>query len=385
MPTWRARPPNSLPFREESFIARNLFSRHFLETRLPQEDPRWRRDEARNSETFKRIKTLYAKVQPAQKEQYRHNEANLEKDFIRPILEALGHSYDVQESIHFTYRGPERPDYTLFPSEDVRRAAERDSGRYLTAVIGLAEAKTWDLDLDKTAKVGPARYANPSLQINNYLRDANVSWGILTNGRRWRLYNKETSLHLDSYYEVDLAAMVEHAGPEDFKYFYLFFRREAFVREGSVPSFLDDIFTSSIRYAKELEEDVKANVYDVLRLLIRGFLEHPDNGLSGTDLDEIHDNSLILLYRLLFVLYAEAKGLLPSKNPLYRDMSLERLREDIKRELDKPVATLTVAADSFWARLAVLFRLVKLRSEARNIPRERPFIPPYNGGLFDPV
>lgn len=255
----------------------------------------------------------------------------------------------------------------------------------MTAVIALAEAKAWDLELDKTAKVGPARYANPSLQINNYLRDANITWGILTNGRKWRLYNKETSLHLDSYYEVDLVELIEFGSPEDFKYFYLFFRREAFVREASVPSFLDDIFTGSIRYAKELEEDVKENIYDALRLLSKGFLAHPDNRLQASDLVRIHENSLILLYRLLFVLYAEAKGLLPFKNPLYRDMSLERLREDIKRELDKPVPTLTVAGDSFWARLSVLFRLVNEGSEARNVPQEHLFIPPYNGGLFDPT
>ena len=385
MPTGKEPPQASLPVVEEPFLARNLFSYHFLKERLPREDPRWRRDEARNSETFQKIKDLYRRVGPAKKEQYQRNEANLEKDFIRPILDVLGHSYDVQESIHFTYRGTERPDYTLFPSEEVRQAAEGDSKRYLTAVIALAEAKAWDLELDKTAKVGPARYANPSLQINNYLRDANITWGILTNGRKWRLYNKETSLHLDSYYEVDLVQLIERGSADDFKYFYLFFRREAFVREALVPSFLDDIFTGSIRYAKELEEDVKENIYDALRLLIKGFLDHPDNRLEGTDLERIHENSLILLYRLLFVLYAEAKGLLPFKNPLYRDMSLERLREDAKRELDKPVPTLTVAGDSFWARLSVLFRLINEGSEARNILREHLFIPPYNGGLFDPA
>ncbi len=378
-------PQSSLPVVEEPFIARNLFSHHFLKERLPREDPRWRRDEARNLETFNHVKNLYQRIRPAEKEQYRRNEANLEKDLIRPILESLGHCYDVQESIHFTYRGPERPDYTLFPSEAVRRAAKGESNKYLTAVIALAEAKAWDLELDKTAKVGPARYANPSLQINNYLRDTNITWGILTNGRKWRLYNKETSLHLDSYYEVDLVQLIEAGSSEDFKYFYLFFRREAFVSEASVPSFLDDIFAGSIRYAKELEEDVKENIYDALRFLIKGFLEHPDNQLKASDLETIHENSLILLYRLLFVLYAEAKGLLPYRNALYRDMSLERLREDVRTDLDKPVPTLTAAGYSFWARLSDLFRLVNEGSEARRIPREHLFIPPYNGGLFDPI
>ena len=92
-------------------------------------------------------------------------------------------------------------------------------------MIGLAEAKAWDLDLDKTSRIAQDKYANPTLQINSYLRDANINWGILTNGRKWRLYNKETSLNLDSYYEVDIEQLVGNGDLEEFKYFSLFFRK----------------------------------------------------------------------------------------------------------------------------------------------------------------
>src|SRR2546422_5094893 len=111
MPERRDGPQSSLPVIEEPFLARNLFSYHFLRHRLPDEDSRWRRDEGRNAEAFEQIKKLYRRIKPAEKEQYRHNEANLEKDFIRPVLDFLGHIYDVQQSVHFHYRGPERPDY----------------------------------------------------------------------------------------------------------------------------------------------------------------------------------------------------------------------------------------------------------------------------------
>jgi type I restriction-modification system DNA methylase subunit len=377
----------SKPFVEQTsapFITRSIFSHNFLAERLPK-DSRWTSHDEQNLEALGRMTELLSKVRPSEKDQYRRNEANLEKDFIRPVLEILGHSYDVQESIHIKYRGAERPDYTLFPSEEIRRAVEEDPGEYLASVIGLAEAKAWDLDLDKTSRIAQGKYANPSLQINNYLRDANIAWGILTNGRKWRLYNKETSLSLDSYYEVDIEQLVGSGDLEKFKYFYLFFRKEAFVRGTDQPSFLDDVFTGSIQFARELEEDVKENVYEALGLLIRGFLAHPDNQLRSTDLKAIHDNSLILLYRLLFILYSEAKELLPTNNPHHRAVSLRHLREDIKKELDKAIPTLNPSGDSVWAKLVFLFRLVNMGSDARNIGRNQFFIPPYNGGLFDPA
>jgi len=354
-----------------------------LKERFPIEDSRWRKCENESRFAFENIKELYNKLRPAEKDQYKRNEANLEKDFIRPILDILGHSYDVQQSIYFVYRSAEKPDYTLFPSEDVRQTVKNDRDRYIEAVIGLAEAKAWDIELDKTTKLGPKKYGNPSLQINNYLRDASKPWGILTNGRKWRLYNKETSLQLDSYYEVDLVKLIEEGDLESFKFFYLFFRCEAFVGSPSQPSFLDDVLHSSIRYSQELEESVKENVYESLRLLIKGFFEHPDNDFDEKNLDEIHQNCLILLYRLLFILYAEAKGLLPCDNAFYREKSLESIRHEIKVELDKSPSSLDVSGDTYWAKLRWLFKLVNEGSEARNIPREKLYIPPYNGGLFD--
>ncbi len=58
----------------------------------------------------------------------------------------------------------------------------------------------------------------PSLQIDTYIRHSGLPWGILTNGRLWRLYHKGTSKKLDVYYEVDLPALIEQRDVEAFKY-----------------------------------------------------------------------------------------------------------------------------------------------------------------------
>jgi len=41
-------------------------------------------------------------------------------------------------------------------------------------------------------------------------------WGILMNGRLWRLYHRETSFLLDSFFEVNLPALLEQEDLEAF-------------------------------------------------------------------------------------------------------------------------------------------------------------------------
>ena len=78
--------------------------------------------------------------------------------------------------------------------------------------------------------MGSFEMHNPSFQIDVYLRDTPPKWGILCNGRLWRLYHETTSYKLDSYYEVDLPSLLARGDLETFKYFYLFFRLEALPR-----------------------------------------------------------------------------------------------------------------------------------------------------------
>ncbi len=60
----------------------------------------------------------------------------------------------------------------------------------------------------------------PADQIAFYMRHTGATWGILTNGRRWRLYHKETVEKQDRFYEVDLKDLAEANDPEAFLYFY---------------------------------------------------------------------------------------------------------------------------------------------------------------------
>ena len=85
---------------------------------------------------------------------------------------------------------------------------------------------------------------------------------------------------------------------------------------------------------------------------------------------------LILLYRLLFVLYAESRGLLPLENSVYRSQySLDALAVEMHSELDKGPAIPYLRSD-YWTRLQNLFALID-KGWVEHVPQ-------YNGGLFNP-
>ncbi len=84
-----------------------------------------------------------------------------------------------------------------------------------------------------------------------------------------------------------------------------------------------------MRYAKEIEDKLKEKVFDKEPFinLVKAVLNHsPGNIYDQEKLDEAKERPLKLLYRMLFILYAESRKLLPVSNPKYREISIENLR-----------------------------------------------------------
>jgi len=237
-----------------------------------------------------------------------------------------------------------------------------------------------------TAFLGATPYRNASHQTKHYLENTpeNIRWGVLTNGRKWRLYGTK-DYETQTYYEVDLPELLEDGDLEAFKYFYVFFRPDAFVGEGE---FLDSVWSESETAAQELGEDLQDNVFTALRVLGRGFVEKNDLDIDPDDeeaLDELKNQSLVLLYRLMFVLYAESRGLIHPEGEsaveeYEENFSLDELRLGVHEtvgEVDEGFGEeYSEYSTTMWSRLEDLFRLIDEGEEELGIP-------PYNGGLFD--
>lgn len=289
------------------FQNRGLFSDHFLQERLPA----WK-EWGVDAELIlfrKGLKALYEAKKPLLVDM---NEAQTEDEFIKPVLDFLGYtdSYMVQASTKLG-KQTSRPDYALFPDQATKdNAYTKVKDNDYTQCIGIADAKYWEreLDLAKSSERDTFTNLNPSFQITGYLTGTKQNWGILTNGRLWRLYSTKSHLPLGNFYQVDLVQLLEEAPAEALKYFYVFFRKEALLRVDG-KSFLDRVLEGSEEYAVELEADIKERAYDVVDLLCRGFAaDFTHEKLTDATLKSIYDNSLTLLYRLLFVFYAEARN-----------------------------------------------------------------------------
>lgn len=340
-----------------------LFSNYYLEERLPERNT-WQEPEGL-TEAYGEISELYHERKSFLKAT---KEAQTEEEWIKPILKTLGFKYITQPS-ESIFNTTKVPDYAFFLNDDNKRkaykAAEDNKKNLFNFALAVGDAKRWGRNLNELS---------PNKQIDEYLRITDSRWGILTNGRLWRIYHLDSSYRLDTYYEVDLVDLIESEDQEKFKYFYLFFRPRSFVEDG----FLSEVYDRSEDFTASVSEDLKENAFDALRELCQGFLSgNPE--LGEEDLGDIYENSLVLLYRLIFLLYAESEeeeNLLPMDNETYRKShSLEALKKKVV-EKKKNNESLLSSSHRYWGWLKELFSFIDKGEETLGVYE-------YNGGLFD--
>ncbi len=353
-----------------------LFTHYFL-TEGMRETPEWR-ESLQTPEALSEFRAGLAERFASIGRFSAPNEAVTEEELIRPVLRLLGWAdYLPQQE---AADGEDVPDHLLFEdSESKASAAERTApdDRYVDALV-VQESKRFGLPLDSRDRSDRVVLGTPHGQILRYLAtaysvsDGRTCRGLLTNGRVWRLYDHQTRPRASGYFEVDLGAVLESGDEDALRSFLLLFGRDAFVRRaGARANFVDLAIAEGKRYEESAAEDLSQVVFgDVFpRLLNALAAEVPEAGLQ-----EIRNSGLIFLYRLLFVLYAEDRGLLPVNDSRYDDYGLRPVRDNVAtrwRERD----TFSSTASNYYNRLMELFR---------QIDRGDPSIglPPYNGGLF---
>ena len=309
------------------------------------------------------------------------NEAETEQELIRPLLELLGWAdYLPQQG---TTHGEDIPDLLLFADADTKaRAAERTrpNDRFRDAVV-IAESKRLGRPLDAREPSGRVRAGTPHGQILRYLATADtvsegrIRWGILTDGGVWRLYDQRARPRASTYFEVDLAHLLTAGGDDDLRTFELLFRREAFVLQpDAATTFLEDALAEGRRYEQQVAQDLSTVVFEsAFPNLVKALVDAGD-----ADLAQVRQAALVLLYRLLFVLYAEDRGLLPVNDSRYDDYGLRRrVRDDIARRTAQGDA-FSAHATSYYDHVITLGKLIDAGDASIGLP-------PYNGGLFAPT
>lgn len=143
--------------------------------------------------------------------------------WVSPILRLLGFTFSVAE---LSPDSDARPDFTLYYNADDFRAAvnRRGDREFFAQSLAVLRAFPWNINLeDVQLPDGPG---DPAFEIDRLIRSTGVNWGIITNGRQWRLYHRESSGLMSTYFEVDLHAALTEGEPQDFKYFWTVFSPE---------------------------------------------------------------------------------------------------------------------------------------------------------------
>src|SRR5690606_38234458 len=152
---------------------------------------------------------------------------------------------------------------------------------------------------------------------HNYLRECGKSWGVLTNGRSWRLMRAGTPDPF-AHLRFDLVAFLEslrgrEITDDDRKTFSLFYW--LFGLPAVSAGYLDTLARESEAETRKVRDVLRHQAHEAVRIIVNGFFKHERNELpqqpSQDELDRIRELALIFLYRLLFILKAEAQNLLP--------------------------------------------------------------------------
>lgn len=258
-----------------------------------------------------------------------------------------------------------------------------------------------DLDHDRYAARGPITAATTEEPIARAvelaLDQGEARWAILLSGDEMRLYRKGGSV-ARQYLQVNFAPLFDADRDEEWVAFWGLFRYAAFVPGDDGKCLLDRVLEASQRHAARIADDLRENLILAMEAIMQGILDDPPNkpllvphlpapygtAVSDAGLRDLFEQTLYFLYRLLFVLYAESRDLLPvGESLVYRDgYSLEHLRDLAERPLPPAAATGTYFIETIRALLRMLQEGFPPPQSALNPGFT---IDPFNGQLFDPA
>jgi hypothetical protein len=245
---------------------------------------------------------------------------------------------------------------------------------------------------------------SPHALVQEYLNRSEALWGLVTNGRTLRLLRNSTFVRRQAYVEFDLAAIFADEGRfADFVLLYRLLHRTRLPSDGRAPAdcLLETYYQQAVEQGGRVRERLRDGVEQAIVILANGFLRHPASVAlratlqpqrgeesassahpseavhaehrqrQGEGADALYRQLLRLVYRLLFLLTAEERGLMGG-DPLYRDhYGVGRLRRLCTRR------TAYTDHDDLWLSLRALWLVLTDERMARLLDA-----PPLNGELF---
>ena len=224
----------------------------------------------------------------------------------------------------------------------------------------------------------PAQRLNGTSPVSQALAVADqkaVDWVILTRSSEIRLYAARSDTGVgrkgraETFVELNLSLLpAELAG-----YLHLLFSADALMENGTLETILD----RSADFAAELAVRLRERVYfQTVPALSGAVARRLGRNPTGADLEDAYEQVMVILFRLLFVAYAEDKDLLPYRtNDHYTVHSLKRTARRLVADRQAGTDHYDEHARSLWHDVQEVWRAVNEGNSGWGVPA-------YKGGLF---
>ncbi|MFE5022001.1 Eco57I restriction-modification methylase domain-containing protein [Streptomyces sp. NPDC056656] len=281
-----------------------------------------------------------------------------------------------------------RPDFALVePGADLAAEPDVESAAKRVRLLGI----TVPAGTAPTARAGGGGdwAAAPADRLARLLRHHGVPLGIVTDGRWWCLVWAPLG-GVTTTAVIDSIGWNEAAERNVVRAFVSLLRRRRFFEYEDAET-LVGLLKASLAAGEDVTEALGVQVRQAVELLVdaigRADVRAVENGAtglhaSGVGAGDVYRGAVAVMMRIVFLLFAEERGLLPADNEVYaRSYSARFLRDELKARADEDGETSLEHTTSAWHRLIALFHAVH---GGVDHPGSGFHLPAYDGSIFDP-
>jgi len=245
-------------------------------------------------------------------------------------------------------------------------------------------ALTWVIDpvrsLRDLADDGWATDAIDRMEL--MLRQAGVSIGVVTDGRWWGLVSALPKTAVASGI-VDSQTWIEEPATRDALAALLFPLRLA---GGNAEDRLPALFAASVTAAEDITEALGSQVRQAVELLVQSFSETAEETRRRgepdplpEDGDAIYAAAVTIMMRVVFLLFAEERDLLPQGDLFDSGYGLTGQLDALRQRAEDETPEALDATSGVWHRLLATSRALFHGASFEDLR-----LPSYGGSLFDP-
>jgi type I restriction-modification system DNA methylase subunit len=224
--------------------------------------------------------------------------------------------------------------------------------------------------------------ASPIDRLARLLRRSKVQVGLVTDGCWWALVWADSSTSTASAI-FDSRVWNEELLVRDAFFSLVGIKRQIGVDEDDR---LPQLFQKSLIQQEEITETLGRQVRRAVELLVQSFSESRISALENsrpdpmpTSENEPYEAAVTMMMRIIFILFAEERGLLPINQVLYgRTYGLSGLLDELESE-NRRDATILDRSSSVWYRLLAASNSLFFGASFEDMR-----MPAYGGSLFDP-